>query len=45
MQNDILLAASDTLLGQISEAQQAGVFAIMGDECRDVSRIEQLMVW
>ena len=44
-QNDILLAASDTLLGQISaEAQQAGVFAIMADECRDVSRIEQFSV-
>ena len=44
-QNDILLAACDTILGQISaEVQQAGVFAIMADECRDVSRIEQLSV-
>lgn len=41
----ILLAASDALLGQISaEAQQTGIFAIMVDECRDVSRIEQLSV-
>ena len=44
-QNDIVLAASDTLLGQISaEAQQAGVFATMANECRDVNRIEQLSV-
>ena len=35
-QNDILLAACDTILGQISaEVQQAGVFAIMADECRE----------
>ena len=44
-QNDILLAACDTILDQIAtEVKQAGIFAIMADECRDVSRIEQLSV-
>ena len=44
-QNDVLLAACDTILDQISkEVKQAGVFAVMADECRDVSRIEQLSV-
>ena len=44
-QNDILLAACDTILNRISmEVKQAGVYAIMADECRDVSRIEQLSV-
>ena len=44
-QNDILLVVCDTILDQIStEVQQAGVFAIMADKYRDVSRIEQLLV-
>ena len=44
-QNDILLAACDTILDQVAtEVKQAGVFAVMEDECRDVSRIEQLSV-
>ena len=43
-QNDILLAACDIILNQIIEVKQAGVFAVMADECRDVSRIEQLSV-
>ena len=44
-QNDILLAACDTILDQIArEVKQARVFVIMADECRDVSRIEQLSV-
>ena len=42
-QNDILLAACDIILNQITtEVKQAGVFAVMADKCRDVSRIEQL---
>lgn len=42
-QNNILLAACDIILNQITtEVKQAGVFAVMADECRDVSRIEQL---
>lgn len=44
-QNDLLLAACDTILDQIStEVRKAGVFAVMADESRDVSRVEQLSV-
>lgn len=44
-QNITLLAACDTILSQIStESQQAGLFTIMADERRDVSRTEQFSV-